>query len=221
MSNYPIVALASGRGSNVQALIDAQSAGKLPVELRAILSDKPDCLALARAQKAGIVSIALKSVDYADRAQFDRALFERAADFAPKLIVLAGYMRIIDDAIVDAWRGRLINIHPSLLPKYPGLHTHQRAIDAGDAMHGASVHFVTAQLDGGPVIARVTLPIRHDDSAATLAARLLPLEHKLLLATIHLLTQETIAIEHGRVTCKGVALSAPLLLDENSRLNPG
>ncbi|MGH8123811.1 MAG: phosphoribosylglycinamide formyltransferase [Rudaea sp.] len=219
MTTYRIVALASGRGSNVQALIDAQAAGTLPVDLLAVLSDKPDVIALARARDAGIDAIALRPRDYADRSAFDRALFARAAALHPDLVVLAGYMRVIDGAVVDAWRGRMINIHPSLLPQYPGLHTHQRALDAGDAVHGASVHFVTAELDGGPLIAQARLPVLAGDNADSLAARLLPLEHRLLVATVKLLAQGKIALQGNRVVCDGHTLAAPLLLGESGGLD--
>lgn len=213
-----IVVLASGRGSNFAALHAAQRRGELALDIRALLCDRVTAPALAIARDAGIDAIALRPRDHADRAAFDQALFARVADPNPDLVVLAGYMRLIDAAVVDAWRGRMINIHPSLLPQYPGLYTHQRALDAGDVMHGASVHFVTAELDGGPVIAQSQLPILAGDSARSLAARLLPLEHRLLVATIKLLAQGKIALQGNRVACDGEVLATPLLLDESGSL---
>ena len=182
------------------------------------MSDRPTAPALELAREAGVEAIALKPRDYASRTEFDRAIFDRAAEFAPDLIALAGYMRIIDPAVVGHWHGRMINIHPSLLPKYPGLHTHARAIEAGDAEHGSSVHYVTAELDGGPVIARAVLPIDTDDTPDTLAARLLPLEHRLLVATTKLLASGAIALDANRVVHNGRPLAAPLRLDASGAL---
>ncbi len=214
---FDLVVFASGRGSNFAALLAAQQRGELPIRIRALLSDRSAAPVLDVARAAGIKAIALMPRDYPDRVAFDRALFARAAEFSPALIVLAGYMRIIDDSVVDAWRGRMINIHPSLLPKYPGLHTHQHALDAGDSVYGSSVHFVTAELDGGPVIAQAQLPILADDRAATLAARLLPLEHRLLVASVNLLARGEIALDGDLVTHLGQALTAPLILGDDGQ----
>ena len=213
-----VVVFASGRGSNFAALREAQRRGELPIDLVALLSDRAGAPALELARDAGIDAIALKPRNYASREEFDRAIFDRAAQFAPDLIVLAGYMRIIDPAVVAAWVGRMINIHPSLLPKYPGLHTHARAIEAGDAEHGASVHFVTAELDGGPVIAQAVLPVLVSDTPESLAARLLPLEHRLLVATTRLIACGEIALDGNRVARNGVPLPAPLRLDDAGNL---
>ncbi|WP_242512359.1 phosphoribosylglycinamide formyltransferase [Pseudolysobacter antarcticus] len=214
----PIVVLASGRGSNLQALIDARDAGTLAVEIRGVLSDKPKCQALQRARDAGIATVALSPRDYADRASFDRDLFARIAEFSPRLIVLAGFMRVLDPAVVSACAGRMINIHPSLLPKYPGLHTHQRALDAGDALHGSSVHIVTPTLDAGPVIAQAQIQIQSDDNAETLAARLLPLEHHLLCACIALIANDRIHLASDDWRCDGQHLPGPLQLGGDGEL---
>jgi phosphoribosylglycinamide formyltransferase 1 len=217
----PIVVLCSGRGSNLQALIDAANAGVVATEIRAVVSDKPKCFALERARTAGIAAIALRARDYADRAAFDRALFAEVARYEPRLVVLAGYMRVIDAGVVAAWRGRMVNIHPSLLPKYPGLNTHASALAAGDAVHGSSVHYVTAELDGGPVIAQAELPVERGDDADTLAARLLPLEHRLLVASVALIAAGTVELgEDDLVRYRGVPLPAPLRLDAQGRLAP-
>lgn len=179
-----LAVLASGRGSNLKALVDAQRDGRLDAEVVVVASDKRRAGALQIATKAGIDTIALAPRDFESRVAFDLDLFSRVAEYKPDLIVLAGYMRIVDPAALAAWQGRIINIHPSLLPKYPGVDTHQRAIAAGDVDHGASVHYVTAEIDGGPVIAQTRLPIQPDDTPETLATRLLPLEHELLISTV-------------------------------------
>ena len=215
---FDIVVFASGRGSNFAALLAAQTRGELPMRIRALLSDKPKAAALDIARNAGIPAIALSPRDYPDRASFDRAMFIRAAEFQPDLIALTGYMRVIDTAVIEQWRGKVINIHPSLLPKYPGLQTHQRALEAGDARHGASVHFVTAELDGGPVIAQIELPIHKDDTAEGLAARLLPLEHRLLIATVDLIASGRVALGVEGVVFDGRALSTPLRFNESGTL---
>jgi phosphoribosylglycinamide formyltransferase 1 len=213
-----VVVLASGRGSNFAALVAAQQRKELPIRLRALLSDKANARALDIATGAGIEAMALSPRAFADRAAFDAALFARVAQYAPALIVLTGYMRVIDAAAIAPWRGKVINIHPSLLPKYPGLHTYQRALDAGDAVHGASVHFVTAELDGGPVIAQVQLPVLPGDSAESLATRLLPLEHRLLVATVDMLAQGRVELGDDGVLVDGRAVERPMRLHDGRTL---
>jgi phosphoribosylglycinamide formyltransferase-1 len=196
-----VAALASGRGSNLAALF----AARLPVEYVLVGSDKAKAGALQVARDAGIPTVAMNPKDFPDRVAFDRALFGAVAAATPDLLVLAGYMRIIDASVVADWEGRAINIHPSLLPKYQGLHTHRRCLEAGDSEHGASVHFVTAELDGGPVVAQARIAVGPSDTEATLAERLLVEEHKLLPAVVR-------AIADGRLTWKGEPLfqGAPL-----------
>jgi phosphoribosylglycinamide formyltransferase-1 len=218
---FDIVVFASGRGSNFAALLAAQRDGELPVRIRALFSDKAKAAALDIARNADIPAIALSPRDYPDRASFDRAIFARTAEFQPDLIVLTGYMRVIDAAVIASWHGRIINIHPSLLPKYPGLNTHQRALDAGDARHGASVHFVTAELDGGPVIAQIELAMQPGDSAESLAARLLPLEHRLLVATVNLIARGRVALGADGVTLDGRTQRAALQFNESGTLPSG
>ncbi len=213
-----VVVFASGRGSNFAALLAAQGRGDLPVRIRALLSDKAKAAALDVARNAGIPAIALSPRDYPDRVSFDRAMFARAAEFHPDLIALTGYMRVIDAVAIAQWRGKVINIHPSLLPKYPGLQTHQRALDAGDVRHGASVHFVTAELDGGPVIAQAELAIQAGDNAESLASRLLPREHRLLIATVDLIARDRIALGAEGVCFDGRLLRVPLQLNESGTL---
>jgi phosphoribosylglycinamide formyltransferase 1 len=206
-----IAVLASGRGSNLEALIEAERERRVPVEIVLVASDRAEAGALRIAEAAGIATLALDPRGYADRASFDADLFARIADAAPDLLVLAGYMRILDPAVLAPWAGRAINIHPSLLPKYRGLRTHERAIAAGDAVHGASVHFVTAELDGGPVIAQVEIALDHGETPSSLATRLLPLEHRLLVACVGLLAARRIALAGDAVAFDGRPLAAPLM----------
>ena len=172
-----IVVLISGSGSNLQAIIDACQLGRLKAEIVAVFSNKADAFGLQRAQQADIATASLAIADYADRDAFDQALLQQIDSYQPDLVVLAGYMRILSAPFVTHYRGRLLNIHPSLLPKYPGLHTHRRAIENGDSHHGASVHFVTEQLDGGPVILQASIPVLPSDTEQDLATRLLSQEH--------------------------------------------
>jgi len=205
-----VAVLASGRGSNLEALIDAERAARLPIEIVLVASDRADAFALRIAEAAGIATLALDPRGYADRASFDADLFARIADAAPDLLVLAGFMRILDPAVLAPWVGRAINIHPSLLPKYRGLRTHERALAAGDATHGASVHFVTAELDGGPVIAQVEIPLVGGDTSAALASRLLPHEHRLLVASVGLFAARRLALEGDAIVFDRRPLAAPL-----------
>lgn len=215
-----IALLASGRGSNLTALLAARESGRLPIEFVLVASDKPAAAALRLAEQAGIPTLALDPRSYPSRADFDRELFARVAASGAQLLVLAGFMRILDGAALAPWVGRMINIHPSLLPKYPGLHTHRRALEAGDREHGASVHYVTAELDGGPVIARVELPVEPGDDEHRLAGRLLPLEHRLLPAVVDLIAHDRLRLRDGRVWLDGVPLSAPLQLQADGQLAP-
>jgi phosphoribosylglycinamide formyltransferase-1 len=182
-----VAVLASGRGSNLAALLVARECGKLPVDFVLVGSDKAAAGALRMAEAANIPTLALDPRSYPDRRAFDLDLFARIAASGAELLVLAGFMRILDGEALTPWVGRMINIHPSLLPKYRGLHTHRRALQAGDTEHGASVHFVTAELDGGPVIAQARVAIEPGDDEQLLAERLLPLEHRLLPAVLGLL----------------------------------
>jgi phosphoribosylglycinamide formyltransferase-1 len=205
-----VAVLASGRGSNLGALIAAERAPGARFEIVLVAGDKPEAQALRIAEAAGIATLALDPRGYADRASFDADLFARVAACEPDLVVLAGFMRILDPGVLAPWVGRMINIHPSLLPKYRGLKTHERALAAGDTLHGASVHFVTPELDGGPVISQVDLKIEPGDTPATLAARLLPLEHRLLAATVDLIAEGRVALDGDRVRVDGEPLAAPL-----------
>jgi phosphoribosylglycinamide formyltransferase-1 len=213
-----IALLASGRGSNLTALLAARESGQLPIEFVLVASDKPAAAALRLAEQAGIPTLALDPRSYPTRLDFDRELFARVTASGAQLLVLAGFMRILDGAALAPWVGRMINIHPSLLPKYPGLHTHRRALAAGDSEHGASVHYVTAELDGGPVIARVQLPVEPGDEEHRLAERLLPLEHRLLPAVVGLIAAKRLQLRDSRVWLDGEPLHAPLQLDPHGQL---
>lgn len=210
-----IAVLVSGRGSNLEALIAAQEHAALPIEIVLVASDKAHAPALRNAERAGIPTLALDPRSYADRAAFDADLFERIGTYSPDLIVLAGFMRIVDPDVLAPWIGRAVNIHPSLLPKYRGLNTHARALAGGDTMHGASVHFVTSELDGGPVVAQVEIPIAAGDTSAILAARLLAHEHRLLVGCVDLFAQRRLALDGDRVCQDGRPLRAPLVLRDD------
>ncbi|AZF43746.1 Phosphoribosylglycinamide formyltransferase [Pseudomonas sp. R1-43-08] len=174
-----VVVLLSGTGSNLQALIDSTHTGDSPVRIAAVISNRSDAYGLQRAKDAGIETRSLDHKAFDGREAFDRALIELIDAFNPKLVILAGFMRILSADFVRHYEGRLLNIHPSLLPKYKGLHTHQRALDAGDREHGCSVHFVTEELDGGPLVVQAVVPVESDDSAQTLAQRVHTQEHRI------------------------------------------
>lgn len=201
-----VAVLISGRGSNLGALIAAQRRGELPIEIVLVASNKTAAEGLRLAEANGIATLALDPASQPDRARYDAELFARVGAFAPDLIVLAGFMRVLDAAVLAPWAGRIINIHPSLLPKYAGLHTHKRALAAGDTVHGASVHFVTAELDGGPLLACSEITIEPGDSPDTLAQRLLPREHALLCRCVQWLAQGRAEWRDGAVHFDGVPL---------------
>jgi phosphoribosylglycinamide formyltransferase-1 len=212
MAPLRLAVLASGRGSNLQAILDAIGDGVLDARVVGVFSDRPAAKALARARDAGIPAVALKPADFAERAAFDAALFEAIAAVQPDLIVCAGYMRLLGAAQVEAWTGRMINIHPSLLPLFKGLRTHEQALAAGALEHGASVHFVSAELDGGPVIAQARVAVVPGDDATGLAARVLDREHPLLLATLQRFAARRLRLDAGVVMLDGRPLARPLQL---------
>ena len=202
--------LASGRGSNLQAILDAIAKGTLEAEIAGVFSDKPDAPALLRVPEALRWSRTPKSCG--GREAFDAVLADAVAASHPDWVVCVGYMRILGEAFIRRFHGRILNIHPSLLPKYKGLHTHQRALQAGDTEHGASVHFVTAELDGGAVIAQARISVHADDTAADLATRVLACEHPLLLQVLQLAVADRIAARDGRAWLDGQPLFTPLPL---------
>lgn len=212
-----IAVLASGRGSNLQALLDAIGEGRLQADVVGVFSDRRDAAALQRVPASR--RWAASPRDFADRAAFDAALGDAIAASSPDWIVCAGYMRILGPAFVARFEGRLVNIHPSLLPLYRGLHTHARALQAGDAEHGASVHFVVPELDAGTVLAQARVPVRPGDDPAALAARVLAVEHPLLIAALVLLVSGRVAERAGQVLLDGQPLSHPLVLDSGGTLH--
>lgn len=178
-STCNVVVLLSGTGSNLQALIDNVRTGENPARIAAVISNRADAYGLQRARDAGIETRALDHKAFEGREAFDAALIELIDAFNPQLVVLAGFMRILSADFVRHYQGRLLNIHPSLLPKYKGLHTHQRALEAGDREHGCSVHFVTEELDGGPLVVQAVVTVESDDTAHSLAQRVHTQEHRI------------------------------------------
>lgn len=199
MQKKSIVILISGNGSNLQAFIEAQKKTDFTGKVVAVISNKADAFGLSRSESAGIPTITLQHVDFPSRESFDQALMEQINHFKPDLVVLAGFMRILTANFVTEFRGRLLNIHPSLLPKYPGLHTHKRALENQDEFHGTSVHFVTEELDGGPIIAQAKTKIDHDDTEEKLVTRIQALEHQLYPSTANLLLNGQIELKQDDV----------------------
>ena len=189
-----LVVLISGNGSNLQAIIDEIDNHNLPAQIVAVISNKADAYGLERAKKANIEQRILSHQNYASREQFDAALKDLVDGFQPDLVILAGFMRILSNEFVEHYLHKMMNIHPSLLPKYKGLNTHQRAIDAGDKEHGCSVHFVTPELDDGPVILQAIVTIEQNDTAETLASRVHEQEHKIYPQAIRLFAENKIKI---------------------------
>lgn len=201
-----LVVLISGTGSNLQAVIDACKSGKIHGRVAAVISNRADAYGLKRASAADIHTAVISNQDYADRVQYDAALMTEIDRHQPDLIVMAGFMRILTPAFVNHYAGRMLNIHPSLLPKYQGLHTHQKAIDAGDCEHGASVHFVTEELDGGPVILQAKVPVFADDTAEELAQRVHVQEHQIYPLVINWFCQQRLVMKEGKAWLDGECL---------------
>lgn len=207
-----IVVLISGSGSNLQAIIDICESGKIQAKVTAVFSNKSDAYGLERAKTHGIPTHALSVQDYLggegkpDRQAFDTELMSQIDTYQPDLIILAGYMRILSPNFVQHYLGKMLNIHPSLLPKYSGLHTHQRAIDAGDTEHGTSVHFVTEELDGGPVILQAKVPVFEDDAADDLAQRVLVQEHHIYPLVTKWFIEGRLSMKDGQAYLDDIAL---------------
>ena len=205
-----IVVLISGRGTNLQAIVDAVAHDALPVDVRAVVCNEPGASGIDRARRAGCEVVVVHHRDFPARERFDAALAEAVDRFDPEYVVLAGFMRILTPGFVRRYVGRLVNIHPSLLPAFPGLETHARAIAAGAREHGATVHFVNETLDGGPVIAQTRVPVRADDDPGALAARVLAQEHVILPRVLGWLAARRVALDGERVLIDGLpALSHP------------
>lgn len=201
-----IVVLISGSGSNLQAIIDACNTPSYSGKVVGVLSNKPDVYGLTRADNAGIDNHVISHKSYDTREDYDQALIKHIDSYDADLVVLAGFMRILTPAFVQHFSGKLLNIHPSLLPKYQGLNTHQRAIDAGDKEHGVSVHFVTEELDGGPVILQAKVPIFAEDNADDLAARIHVQEHKIYPLVVDWFCRDRVKMEGEKAILDGIAL---------------
>jgi len=212
MPPLALVALISGSGSNLQALIDATAAGA-PFRIAAVISNRADAFGLERAQQAGIATETLDHRAFADRESYDRALMTAIDAHAPGLVVLAGFMRILGEAFVHHYQGRLLNIHPSLLPKFKGLDTHRHALEAGVRVHGASVHFVTRELDGGPVIMQGEVAVREEETPETLAARVLQREHILYPLSVRWFAEGRLKLDEGKILLDGQPLARPVVFD--------
>ena len=220
MAELRIAVLASGRGSNLQAILDAIAHGTLPARVVGVFSDRPAAAALERARAAGVPAWAASPREYPTRIAFDRALFDAVDAARPDLVVCAGYMRLLGEAVVTPRAGRLIKIPPSLLPAFKGLQTHRQALAAGVSEHGASVHFVTAELDGGPVIAQARVPVLPGDDEAALAARVLAREHPLLIQTLNWIAAGRVRFHDRTVYVDGAPLTRPLRLGQDDLLSP-
>ena len=194
-----IVILISGRGSNMQAIIRAAEAEKWPVRIAAVISNRPQAAGLQAAAEAGIPVAVVDHHAYADRDAFDTALSAVIDQFAPDLVLLAGFLRILTTEFVEHYRGRMLNIHPSLLPSFPGLATHRQALSAGVKVHGATVHFVTPDLDHGPIVAQAQVPVLNDDTEVALAARVLEQEHIIYPRAVRHFIEGRLRLENGRV----------------------
>lgn len=199
-----VVILISGRGSNMRSIVEAG----LAANVRAVISNRPDAGGLAYAREHGIATAVVDHTQHPDRAAFDRALAQEIDRHAPDLVVLAGFMRILTPGFVEHYAGRMINIHPSLLPAFTGLHTHRRAIEAGCRIAGVTVHFVTGELDGGPIIAQTAVPVLAGDDEATLAARVLAQEHLLYPRVVRWFLEGRLTLQHGRAVLRDEATPA-------------
>ncbi len=218
-AKLPVVVLISGTGSNLQALIDAIAQESLPVEICAVISNRPHAEGLARARQAGIATHILAHGEYPDRDSFDAALIKIIDAYRPGLVMLAGFMRILTRGFVEHYKGRLLNIHPSLLPDFPGLDTHRRAIETGRLEHGASVHFVTPEVDGGPVILQARVPVVPGDTPERLAARVLTQEHLIYPLVLRWFAERRLRLHGNRVLLDNAELSRPLQLDSLPEVN--
>lgn len=194
-----IVVLISGRGSNLEAIFHAREREQWPARIAAVISNRPDAAGLAFAAAHGVPTAVVASRDYSSREAFDRALQEEIDRFAPDLLVLAGFMRILTPGFVQHYAGRMMNVHPSLLPSFPGLHTHRQALAAGVKVHGASVHFVTPEVDHGPIVAQAAVPVLENDTEQSLSDRVLAQEHVIYPRAVRWFIEDRLSIEGGVV----------------------
>ncbi|NWN90856.1 phosphoribosylglycinamide formyltransferase [Marinobacter adhaerens] len=210
-----ILVLASGSGTNFQALVDASRERDFPGQVVAVGCNQPQAFVLERAAQANVETFVVNHKDFSSRDEFDAALMAHILRYNPDLIILAGFMRILTTDFVRAFRGKLLNIHPSLLPRYTGLNTHQRALDAGDSTHGTSVHFVTEELDGGPVIAQAEVSVAPDDTRDTLAEKVQQKEHLLYPIVVRWFCEGRIQLGREQVLFDGQTLDSPMRLPDN------
>jgi phosphoribosylglycinamide formyltransferase 1 len=208
--------LISGRGSNLQALIDACEAPGFPAAIVLVISNVAQAAGLTRAEKAGIPSAVIEHGRFATREAFDASLDAALREKGVDLVCLAGFMRVLSEGFIAAWAGKIINIHPSLLPSFRGLRTHERAIETGERLHGCTVHFVTPELDAGPIILQARVPVRPNDDAAILAARVLEAEHRCYPLALRLIAEGRVHVESGRVRIDDDARPAIEALDVDS-----
>ena len=193
----PVVVLISGRGSNLAAIIEHTQRGTLPIQIRAVICNRPGAAGLQLAQKAQLTTQVIDHRDYAQREQFDAALRQAIDRYEPQLVVLAGFMRVLGREFVEHYQGRMLNIHPSLLPAFPGLHTHAQALASGCQTHGASVHFVSPDVDAGAIVLQAQVPVAPDDSPQTLAARVLEQEHRIYPQAIRWFAEGRLSLREG------------------------
>ncbi|MGM0449999.1 MAG: phosphoribosylglycinamide formyltransferase [Pseudomonadota bacterium] len=210
-----IVVLISGGGTNLQALIDTEAAGSLHGTIVGVISNRPGVRGLERAETAGIATRVINHKDHKGREGFDAALMEAIDGFQPDLVVLAGFMRILTDRFVQHYQGRLLNIHPSLLPAWPGLHTHRKVLEAGETEHGATVHFVTEELDGGPCVIQGRVPVQTDDDEDSLAQRVGTQERRIYPEAVRWFCQGRLRLAHGLAQLDGTLLHDPVDIDTN------
>ncbi len=202
--------LISGSGTNLQAFIDAARDGSLDLNIAVVVSNRPDAYGLVRARDAGIATECVRNEDYPERAAFDEALADTLKKYEPGLLILAGFMRILTRQFVRRFEGKILNIHPALLPKFPGLNTHQRVIDAGETLHGSTVHFVTEELDAGPRILQGRVPVLADDTESRLSARVQAVEHKIYPQAAALFASGRLEFRDGKSWLDGAMLDEPV-----------
>jgi phosphoribosylglycinamide formyltransferase 1 len=213
-SKLKLGVLISGRGSNLQSLIDATQDPDFPAEIALVFSNVPGAAGLDRASKAGIATSVINHKDFDGRAPFEDALHTTLTEAGIELVCLAGFMRLLTDGFVNRWIDKMINIHPSLLPSFKGLHTHERAIEAGVRFSGCTIHFVRPEMDDGPIIAQAAVPIRQEDTADSLAGRVLTEEHKIYPLAIRLIAENRVSIQDGQVMIQDA------LVPDNALINP-
>jgi phosphoribosylglycinamide formyltransferase-1 len=213
-SRQPIVILISGRGSNMRALIEHSLAPGAAYSVSSVIADRADAAGLKTARDLGIAASALPRVKGMERTEYDHALAAAIDEGSPALIALAGFMHILSAPFVERYAGRMLNIHPSLLPKYPGLHTHRRALEARELEHGVTVHFVTEQLDGGPRVIQARVPVLPGDTEATLSLRVLAREHVIYPLAVNWFCQGRLSYQAGKAMLDGRRLDEPVQVDE-------